>query len=64
MGKEVTVSRIDVLKSELVEHQDQLDKLQEGFTAEEASMVLKLQGVVLGLGMAVTILEGVEDEQC
>ena len=58
------MSRIDVLKGVLVENQDRLDELHEGFTADEASTVLKLEGVVGGLRMAVTILEGVEDDQC
>ncbi len=59
------MARIDVLKGELVEHKDVLNDYDEnGIPEAEFSNVIKLRGVVLGLEKAVSIMEGVADEQC
>ncbi len=59
------MSRIDVLKAMLVDHQDVLNDYDEnGIPEDEFSAVIKLRGTVIGLESAISIMEGVADEQC
>lgn len=54
--------RIKELRNELVSCKEELDELKAGFSADEASTVLRLEGLVSGLQWALEIMEGNDDQ--